>query len=141
MANQIFAEVTTIADAYKIDDGYYVSGQFEGNPVTVVAVRNSDHHSETTLRVIEMIDAAIAAGELDEPTLVARGAAVAEQRQAEEAKRQAEVEAALTYADRRRQAYAPLAQQLDMQYWDHVNGSMNWLNHVAEVKARFPKPQ
>jgi hypothetical protein len=140
MSNIPFVEVTTVADAYKIDDGYYVSGRFEGQPVTVLAVRDSDHHSATTFQIIEMIDAAIAAGELDEATMAARGAVVAEQQRAEEAKRQADYEASLTYADRRKAAYAPMAQQLDMQYWDDINGTTTWRDHIAEVKARFPKP-
>jgi len=36
--------------------------------------------------------------------------------------------------------YAPIADQLDMQYWDKVNGTNNWQNHVANVKAGNPKP-
>ena len=36
--------------------------------------------------------------------------------------------------------YLPLAQQLDMQYWDAVNGTTTWKDHVAAVKAKYPKP-
>ena len=36
--------------------------------------------------------------------------------------------------------YFPLAQQLDMQYWDSVNGTTTWKDHVAAVKAKYPKP-
>ena len=36
--------------------------------------------------------------------------------------------------------YLPLAQQLDMQYWDSVNGTTTWKDHVAAVKAKYPKP-
>ena len=35
--------------------------------------------------------------------------------------------------------YLPLAQQLDMQYWDSVNGTTTWKDHVAAVKAKYPK--
>ena len=36
--------------------------------------------------------------------------------------------------------YLPLAQQLDMQYWDSVNGTTTWKDHVVTVKAKYPKP-
>jgi len=36
--------------------------------------------------------------------------------------------------------YFSLAQQLDMQYWDSVNGTTTWKDHVAAVKAKYPKP-
>jgi len=36
--------------------------------------------------------------------------------------------------------YLPLNQQLDMQYWDSVNGTTTWKDHVAAVKAKYPKP-
>ena len=43
------------------------------------------------------------------------------------------------YARLRAGAYAPIGDQLDMQYWDEVNGTTTWADHVAEIKARFPK--
>jgi len=43
------------------------------------------------------------------------------------------------YARNRATAYAPLGDQLDMQYHDSVTGSRTWLDHVEEIKARFPK--
>ena len=36
--------------------------------------------------------------------------------------------------------YLPVEQQLDMQYWDSVNGTTTWKDHVAAVKAKYPKP-
>ena len=36
--------------------------------------------------------------------------------------------------------YLPLPQQLDMQYWDSVNGTTTWKDHVAKVKSDNPKP-
>ena len=36
--------------------------------------------------------------------------------------------------------YLPVADQLDMQYWDSVNGTTTWKDHVAAVKAKYPKP-
>jgi len=43
------------------------------------------------------------------------------------------------YARNRATAYAPLGEQLDMQYHDSVIGSRTWLDHVEEIKARYPK--
>ena len=43
------------------------------------------------------------------------------------------------YARARAEAYAPIADQLDMQYWDSVNGSRTWLDHVESVKEAHPK--
>lgn len=44
------------------------------------------------------------------------------------------------YARARAEAYAPIADQLDMQYWDSVNGSRTWLDHIEAVKEAHPKP-
>ena len=44
-----------------------------------------------------------------------------------------------TYAEKRKDAYAPIADQLDMQYWDSVNGSRTWLDHIEAVKEAHPK--
>ena len=37
-------------------------------------------------------------------------------------------------------AYGSIADQLDMQYWDSVNGTTTWKDHIAQVKADNPKP-
>lgn len=47
----------------------------------------------------------------------------------------------LAYRDERALAYASIADQLDMQYHDSVNGTTTWRDHIADVKARFPKPE
>jgi len=44
-----------------------------------------------------------------------------------------------TYADLRREAYAPIGEQLDMQYHDAKDGTTTWIEHVESVKAQFPK--
>ena len=44
------------------------------------------------------------------------------------------------YARNRATAYASTGDQLDMQYWDSVNDTTTWKDHVASVKAQFPKP-
>ena len=40
----------------------------------------------------------------------------------------------------RRNAYGDLGAQLDMQYWDNVNGTTTWKDHVAAVKTANPIP-
>ena len=44
------------------------------------------------------------------------------------------------YARNRATAYASTGDQLDMQYWDSVNDTTTWKDHVASVKDQFPKP-
>ena len=46
-----------------------------------------------------------------------------------------------TYKDKRREAFAPWGDQLDMQYWDAVNGTSTWRDHVSSVKTAHPKPE
>ena len=41
----------------------------------------------------------------------------------------------------RRKAYGDIGAQLDMQYWDGVNDTTVWVDHVAAVKAALPKPE
>lgn len=36
--------------------------------------------------------------------------------------------------------YPSIQDQLDMQYWDQVNGTTTWKDAVAKVKADNPKP-
>lgn len=49
---------------------------------------------------------------------------------------QAEYEAKQYQRDRQ---YPSIPDQLDMLYWDKVNGTENWLNSIESVKNRFPK--
>ncbi len=44
------------------------------------------------------------------------------------------------YIADRQAAYASITDQLDMQYWDQINGTTNWKDHIAKVKADNPKP-
>ena len=44
------------------------------------------------------------------------------------------------YAEYRREAYGSIGDQLDMQYYDSVNGTTTWQDHVAAVKAKYQKP-
>ena len=43
------------------------------------------------------------------------------------------------YSRNRATAYASTGDQLDMQYWDSVNDTTTWKDHIASVKAQFPK--
>ena len=48
--------------------------------------------------------------------------------------------AALEYSRKRVEQYASIQDQLDMQYWDNVNGTTTWKDHIAKVKSDNPKP-
>ena len=41
---------------------------------------------------------------------------------------------------KRQAAYASVGDQLDMIYWDKVNSTTTWKDHVAKVKADNAKP-
>ena len=45
-----------------------------------------------------------------------------------------------SYRSKRRAAFPTQEEQFDMQYWDSVNGTTTWKDHVAAVKAKYPKP-
>jgi len=44
------------------------------------------------------------------------------------------------YIKARQEAYGSVAEQLDMMYWDGVNGTTVWADHIAQVKSDNPKP-
>ena len=43
------------------------------------------------------------------------------------------------YAETRRLSYLPLEEQMDLIYWDKVNGTNKWVDHIAKVKEDYPK--
>ena len=43
------------------------------------------------------------------------------------------------YEELRRAEYGSWGDQLDMQYHDSVDGTTTWVDHVARVKAAYPK--
>jgi hypothetical protein len=45
------------------------------------------------------------------------------------------------YKTARQEAYGSIQDQLDMQYWDGVNSTTTWADHIAQVKADNPKPE
>ena len=51
---------------------------------------------------------------------------------------QAEYDANQYQRDR---VYPSIQEQLDMQYWDKVNGTTNWKDAIAKVKTDNPKPE
>jgi len=57
---------------------------------------------------------------------------------AEAARLQAEYDS-LNYQRQRLQNYPAIGEQLDMLYWDKVNGTNNWQTAISAVKNQFPK--
>ena len=39
----------------------------------------------------------------------------------------------------RASAYPSMSEQLDMQYWDKINGTTTWADTIAAIKAKYPK--
>lgn len=37
--------------------------------------------------------------------------------------------------------YLPLNEQLDLQYWDSINSTTAWQEHITAVKEKYPKPE
>ena len=44
------------------------------------------------------------------------------------------------YKEKRENAYPNWKTQMDMQYWDSVNGTTTWKDAIAKVKSDNPKP-
>ena len=44
-----------------------------------------------------------------------------------------------SYVELRMAAYPAIGEQLDMIYWDKVNGTNLWQSTISEIKARYPK--
>ena len=58
---------------------------------------------------------------------------------AKQAELQSEYDAKQYQRDRAK-AYPSLQDQMDMQYWDSVNGTSTWSDAIAQVKSDYPKP-
>lgn len=43
------------------------------------------------------------------------------------------------YKELREPEYGSIKDQLDMIYWDRVNNTTLWQDHIASVKAKYPK--
>jgi hypothetical protein len=57
---------------------------------------------------------------------------------AKQAELQAEYDAKQYQRDREKE-YPSIQEQLDMQYWDNVNGTTTWKDAIAKVKSDNPK--
>ena len=44
-----------------------------------------------------------------------------------------------SYIEKRQEAYPKIEEQLDMIYWDKVNGTNLWQQKIAEIKNKYPK--
>lgn len=43
------------------------------------------------------------------------------------------------YIEKRKSAYPSIEEQLDMLYWDKMNGSSHWHDRITMIKAEHPK--
>ena len=43
------------------------------------------------------------------------------------------------YQRDRAKEYPSIQEQLDLQYWDKINGTNNWQDAINAVKAQYPK--
>lgn len=44
-----------------------------------------------------------------------------------------------TYAEKRQSEYPAITDQLDMIYWDKVNGTNLWQETITAIKEKYPK--
>ena len=44
------------------------------------------------------------------------------------------------YKRNRENSYPSLQEQMDMQYWDSVNGTTTWRDAISKIKSDNPKP-
>ncbi len=44
-----------------------------------------------------------------------------------------------SYAEKRQAEYPTIPDQLDMIYWDKVNGTDNWQETITAIKTKYPK--
>ena len=45
----------------------------------------------------------------------------------------------MSYVEKRKYEYASLEEQADMKYWDEMNGTTTWKDHISAIKAKYPK--
>lgn len=44
-----------------------------------------------------------------------------------------------TYIEKRVAEYPSIAEQLDMIYWDNINGTTVWQDTITSIKLKYPK--
>jgi len=57
------------------------------------------------------------------------------------AAKQEELRLATAHIAPRKSSYPSILEQLDMQYWDQVNGTTTWKDAIAKVKSDNPKSE
>ena len=45
------------------------------------------------------------------------------------------------YKKKRLREYPSIRKQLDMMYWDAVDGTTTWVDEITRIKEKFPKPE
>lgn len=45
------------------------------------------------------------------------------------------------YITKRAAEYPSIQEQLDMQYWDKINGTNTWEEAIQAIKQKYPKPE
>ncbi len=45
------------------------------------------------------------------------------------------------YKRHRLREYPSVRKQLDMMYWDAVNGTTTWVDEISRIKTKYPKPE
>jgi len=83
------------------------------------------------VKIIESTDAYDAQGNVVELDMTLVNAEVTKLQAAYDAK---------AYQRTRSLEYPSIQDQLDMQYWDSVNGTTTWATAIAKVKTDNPKP-
>lgn len=43
------------------------------------------------------------------------------------------------YKEQRIKEYPQIEDQLDMLYWDMINGTSNWKDYITKIKEKYPK--
>ena len=86
------------------------------------------------------VSATVTNNEYDTIEWIKGGPIPKEQIDAEIVKLKAEWESKQYQRDRAT-SYPSIQEQLDMQYWDAVNGTKKWQEAIAKVKADNPKPE
>jgi hypothetical protein len=51
------------------------------------------------------------------------------------------VQPELSIQEKRALAYPNIQEQLDMIYWDRVNGTDTWIETISAIKNKYPKEQ
>jgi len=46
-----------------------------------------------------------------------------------------------SYSLNRKKEYPEIVEQLDMIYWDSINGTENWISKISQIKKKYPKSE